>query len=331
MYGISVNKKMAAKFLAICISMLWLCGCDVLDDDVAPENKDIRISGNELYVLPDGSGFINLNALVQSQQSVRLDVTTQPAKGTLSEISKGMLHYRPDQNFIKGKDIFQLSVFSADNKLLKKDTVVIIVENDTTKLPCGIYPKNDYVFDVKGEMAINAMINDVLCGDSAQYRLEIYEPDPSAPPYAGTAMVVDNYILYKPGNGFNGTDKIVYRIVNKNDASKVGFGIVYIEKAPSCTFTLRDDHYRFRYDTLTSDTLHLDVLLNDQLCSLPLSSYGFEITEFGDEGTAFRSNIAPIGYRLPSNVTRTFTDSVAYSMCLGQQCKSAKVYITIDH
>src|SRR5687767_13415711 len=117
MYGKSLNNKNALKFLAICISILWLCGCDVLEDDVAPQNKDIRISGNELYVLPDGSGFINLHALVQSQQSVRLDVTTQPTRGTLSEISKGMLQYLPDQNFVKGKDIFQLSVFSADNKL----------------------------------------------------------------------------------------------------------------------------------------------------------------------------------------------------------------------
>jgi hypothetical protein len=307
-------------------------GCDVLESDVAPEKPVVEITGNEIYMIQNGTGVIDLNAMIKSAGSVRLDITGQPRKGDLSEVSTGILQYSPNAQFKKGRDFFEFSVYSQNNSLLKRDSIIIIVESDTTNLPCGIYPQNDFVYDISGPAIINVLFNDVLCADSTQVGVEIYRPDQS--PDYGTAVVQANQILYTPGNSFTGVDKIVYKVFNLSDTTKFGIGIVYINKTPNCIFETYADNYVFRADTLNNDSLHLNVFNNDQLCGTPVSSYVFTLLQDGNVGDAVYQNsggLTGLTYSFSDTLAHTFTDSLTYRLCKDARCRTAKVYIKVNY
>jgi hypothetical protein len=309
-------------------------GCDVLESDVAPETPAVEITGNEIYMIQNGTGVIDLNAMVKSAGSVRLDITGQPRKGDLSEVSTGILQYSPNAQFKKGRDFFEFSVYSLDNNLLKRDSIIIIVESDTTNLPCGIYPQNDFVFDVSGPTSINVLFNDVLCVDSTQVGVQIYQP--SQLPDHGTAVVQsNNNILYTPNNSFTGVDKIMYRVFSLIDTTKFGIGTVYINKTPTCIFDVYNDNYVFNADTLTSRTVRLNVFNNDQLCGIPADSlYTFTMIQDGNIGSAVYQNsgsVPDFAYSFSDTINHTFTDSLIYQLCKDARCRTAKVYIQMNY
>lgn len=209
------------------------------------------------------------------------------------------------------------------NKLLKEDSVIIIVETDTN-FPHGFHPQNDTVYGVTGEVTIDVLHNDVLRADSAQVGVVIYGAGLGFPPHAGTATVVSgNRIRYIPGGGFNGHDSIFYKVFSLADPAKSGIAKVVIAPSPLCQFQLMNDNFVFETDTLTTDTVWLNVFQNDQLCFTPVSSYQFEVLDDGRVGSAFYDIAGGLGYRLPDDVPQ-FRDSVIYRMCYRQRCETAK-------
>lgn len=302
--------------------LLFSAGCDTLEDDHIAD-PDIQIQNNQVVILPDGTTLLDLKAMVKSAGRVKLNINTPPGNGTLTEFSDGLFQYSPKAGFNKGQDAFSFSIYSLQNTLLDSDTVTIILENDTTKLPCGLYPRNDFAYGVTGKTTINVLFNDFLCGDSTDIGLEIFQ-HASLPAMKGTAVVKNNMIEYTPGPGSAEGDMFIYRVFDKTDAAKVGFATVYILPEPICNFELFNDSFTFRRDTLDSDTVQLTVLNNDQLCG---AGYQISLPNDGNVGEAFIAD--PIRYRIPANFQTSFTDSVTYKVCYGTDCRQAKVYVSV--
>lgn len=323
------QRKAVLMYLLMIPACLWLHGCDVLEPDVDPGNPQVQIIDKELYVTPNGSGYIDLYSMVKTQGTVRLDVTSQPRRGSLTEMGKGLFQYTAGGDFRKGTDSFTFQIYSQNNTLLREDSVVIVVETDTTDFPRGFYPQNDTAYNIVSEITIDVLANDVLGAGSAQVGVEIYRPGPDFPPHAGTATVVSgNMIWYSPRAGVNGYDSIFYKVFSLADPSKFGIAKVLIAPGPSCQFQLMDDSFVVATDTLLGDTVWLNIFQNDALCSIPVKNYQFEILEDARAGTAFYDSAGGFGYRLPEEPYMVI-DTVIYRMCYRQRCATAKAIIKL--
>ncbi|HEY0656366.1 MAG TPA: Ig-like domain-containing protein [Chryseosolibacter sp.] len=322
------KKFRTLPLLATAFVLLLLYSCDMLESDVSPVVPEVEFEGGEIYIAKNGTGIIDLNAMIKSTGAARLDVTGKPAKGTLSKLSNSVLQYVPGSDFSNGRDAFEFSIYGRDNSFIGKDTVIIIVEPDSTQLPCGIYPLNDVVKGVTGTVTIPVLNNDILCGDLSNYAVEVYQPNNSYPPSFGTATVQANAIRYTPGPNFAGTDSIVYKVYDVRDTARWGIARVFISKATSaCTFEAYPDNFVIRRDSISSDTVFLNIFQNDQLCNRPVSNYQFTLLDDGHVGTATYNN-SGLQYRIPPS-TQTLSDSAAYKLCYGGRCETAKVYIQV--
>jgi hypothetical protein len=320
---LTVNPLNLLRFA--CCTLL-LAACDVLENDVTPEGPGVEIGDTQVYTLSNSTAYIDLYSLVKTQGTVRLDIASQPTKGSLTELSRGFLLYSPGEGFTKGRDAFRFSIYSEDDQLLKTDSIIIIVEDDTTNLPCGIYAVNDSVIGTGTEpVTIDVLRNDILCSDSTNLKVEVYRPNETFPPYNGSAEVLsDNRIRYTPGSTSTGWDKIVYKVYSVNDSSIVSFGMVYIIPEPSCVPFLADDDYTAVLDTLQQDTLWIPVFANDVRCA----NDSVRIVNAPHHGTAYveQDNIK---YVLSDSVITEVKDSLTYKVCAGQHCDVAKVRITV--
>jgi len=316
------NISQLSKFLGMGLIAL-LSACDVLEQDATPDGSSIKIDGSKFYTLPNNSAYIDLYSLVKTQEKVQLKVVSQPSKGAISEMGKGVLKYSPNTSFTKGSDSFRFSVLTTDNKLLRTDSVVIVVEKDSTKLPCGIYTQSDYVdAPATGSITVNVLKNDILC-DSAHIALEIYNP--SAFPLHGSALVIGNKIKYTPNSSFKGTDQVFYKVKSTLDSSKYNIGIVFLA---SKDFTLRNDTFTIRKDTLGTNTLSLYVFKNDSLPYNGGTNYTSSVISQPHHGTTTIYGTSIVFYQLTSPPA-VMTDSLTYQVCKGATCKTAKAYIKI--
>jgi hypothetical protein len=335
-------KSLLTKAVLFSLPALFYA-CDPVDHDVTPGGPTVDLVGTEVIMLSNGSAYIDLYSKIKTNGTVRVDIASQPRKGDLSEVGTGFLKYSPDRYFTRGRDAFAFSIYDENNRLLKSDSLVIIVEDDSTNLPCGIYPQDDYVYHVTGPVQINVRENDILCADSMNLILEVYRPNNSFPPHAGTATVLSNNVIqYTPGSNFNGSDEFIYKVFSANDSSLVGFAVVHISSDTACNFVVNDDAYTFsvdslsQYDSLSLDSIRYDsvrlyVLNNDILCDSMGTGHSFNIIQYPVHGTAYyNNNDAFIGYTFPHNGSSTsFTDSLVYRVCVDQGCKVGRVKINV--
>jgi hypothetical protein len=280
----------------------------------------VEITGDEVYVLSNGTSFIDLQSKVQSNLEARLAVTSSPSHGTLTDLGKGIIQYAPKAGNTRVTDGFEVTVYSKSNEILKKDTVVIIVVNDSTKLPCSIYPVNDYVYNVSSVVTIDVTANDIIC--SGNVSVAVYRPENSFPPYYGTATVSGNKIVYTPGASFTGEDKLMYKLTAANDPKLSAYGMVYISGDSSCGLVLHDDV--FLYDSLgAGSTIKLPVFLNDSICKA-LNLYQVNIQTNPLLGKASITSDG-ILYEVPNSIGLIFYDHLTYEVCLDAICKTARV------
>jgi hypothetical protein len=260
-------------------STLWIFGfiamamsCDVMESDPDILEPQTDITGKEIFVMANGASIINLNTALQSNVPARIALTSEASFGSLTDLGGGILQYSPSVGDSKGRDGFEFTVYAMNNDIIKRDSVVIIIENDSTKLPCNIYPMPDYVHGVdQNPVLIDVTENDIICG--AQVIVSVFKPQSSFPPRFGRAEVVDNMIRYTPGPNFERTDKIIYKLTSVADSSKTAYGLVYLAGDSACNFRLGDDRYTFLFRQLNGDSLiTLPVFKNDSLCK-PLNQY----------------------------------------------------------
>jgi hypothetical protein len=318
--------------------MAFCFGCDTLEDDTSPTPGGVEVTNNKVYTWSGNSAYIDLSSMVKSSENVRFDITSQPKKGNLTAMGGGLLQYKPASMNMR-RDAFSFSVYTASNKLIKTDSVVIIVEDDSTSWPVGFYPKDDSVYvqdSLKNAVVIPVLANDYLSGDSTDIKVEIYRPDNSFPPYFGNAVVLsDNTIRYTPGSNFPGRDKIMYRVYSTTNPSLSGIAMVFIYSSPKvqfCKWLLRADSITIdsRKFPNTSDTaIYYNVIANDTLCYTE-TQYTFAISKSPSHGSASINEQGILKYYFSLADTLPRMDSLRYEVCTKQQCKSARVTIRLQ-
>jgi hypothetical protein len=317
------------------VSMAWFfAACDVLEDDATPRKPTVEVANSEFHIPADGSAYIDLYSMVKTNAKIRLNVSSQPDKGDLSEPAKGLLRYAPFENFNQGRDSFAFSIFDEHDELLLSDTIIIIVEEDSTNLPCGYYPHDDYAYASNAPIAVNVLANDFLCGDSLDVKLEIYRPDNSFPPHHGTATVNSNYIVYTANSNMQ-SDTVVYKVSSLKDNTLFGYAVLHIAAGhDTCSMNAFDDFVSHRDSTSSlADSVDLRVTLNDQLCGNTITN--FMIVDAPSHGEV---RMYPVSGGSHWNITyyyslgdtgNTIQDSLQYKWCVGPECHTAKTRIQI--
>jgi hypothetical protein len=317
---VSRKIEILSTFFRLGLIITFLASCDVLESDPDVLEPAVEITGEEVYVLSNGTSFIDLQSRVQSNLEARLAVTTSPSHGTLTDLGKGIIQYAPKAGNTRVKDGFEVTVFSTNNEILKKDTVVIIVENDSTKLPCSIYPVNDYVHNVTSPVAIDVTANDIIC--SGDVIVSVYRPENTFPPYYGTATVSGKKIVYTPGASFSGEDKLMYKLTAANDPKLSAYGMVYVSGDSSCMLRLNDDQLSFG-GLLAGSTINLPVFGNDEICGA-LNLFQVNIKTNPLFGKAFVTS-DEVYYVVPDSAGYALNDHFTYEVCLDAVCKTARV------
>jgi len=318
---------LASVILPIGVALL-VAACDVFQDDAVPNKPVVE---NEIHVLKNNSTYIDFNKLANTQGEISVAISSGPQKGTLTNVAAGLLKYSPNSNFTQGQDVFKYSIFNANNDLLESDSVIIIVEDDTTHLPCGLYAHDDYVNTASSPVIIEALQNDIICGDTSDLKIEVYHPDNMYPPHQGTAYVVANRIWYEANTTGNVSDTIIYRISKISDPSVYAYASVFVNiSADTCELVLFDDDY-FLDKPIGADSLLLTLLENDQLCDTVAS---FTLVESPHQGNATILYNSELGYHVRYNYNlvhpdSAIYDSLQYQVCDLQRCKTARTRIVI--
>ncbi len=299
--------------------------CDMLESDPDILQPTTELTGKEVFVLANSASFIDLNASLKSNVPARIAVTSDTRFGKITDLGKGILQYEPTIGNSKGRDDFEFTVYTLNNEIIKRDTVVIVIENDSTNLPCNIYPRPDYVYGVNQDsVIIDVLSNDIICGSNVT--VSVFKPSNSFPPYFGQAEVLGNKIRYMPGSDFQGADKIMYKISSVSDSSRVAYGMVYITNDSACNFRLSNDQYVFNQRAVDSLAV-LPVFQNDSLCHA-LNRYLINLKAGPQFGQALRVANG-FSYKVPANVSYPFADNFTYEVCLDAVCKTARVDIKL--
>ena len=299
----------------------------MLESDPDLKTPTVEISEKEIFVFANSPAFIDLNSKLESNVPASIAITSQTRHGDLTDLGNGILQYIPSLTNANSRDAFEFTVLTTSNQILKRDSVIIIIENDSTELPCNIYPVPDSVYVLREvPVLIDVIENDVICGGSVI--VSIYKPVNSFPPHFGQAEVQGNRILYSPGSEFEGSDKIMYKLTGATDPSRVAYGIVYLTgNSTSCSFRVDDDLYVYG-ENVKDSLLSLPVFANDSLCE-PISQYQVNLKSQPLYGQALITH-NNIQYKVPVSPTVPFTDSFEYQICLNATCKTARVNVRLE-
>jgi hypothetical protein len=327
--------KGMSKIFAMVFFVALFSSCDMLESDPDIQKPTADITDQQIFARSNNSVLIDLNSKVQANQIVTLAVTSSTRHGDLTDLGKGLLQYSPNAG--ASRDAFTFTVYDQNMDIIKLDSVIIIIEDDSTNLPCSIYPANDFVNRnaLHFTVSIDVLANDIFCGyDSTELKISIYQPDSISfvYPYAGTAKVLSNSeIEYTTGSTFSGHDKFIYKVQAKNDPAVFAFGIVYITGSSACDLQLNDDDYAFDLDSAGIDAgVFLPVFYNDVLCDSTTSgSYHYRISTSPQFGVA-SINSKGIQYNPDSVAIGQFrTDSLRYEVCNDAKCAKASVLISL--
>jgi hypothetical protein len=299
----------------------------MLESDPDLKTPTVEISEKEIFVFANSPTFIDLNTKLESNVPASVAITSQTRHGDLTDLGNGLLQYIPSAGDANSRDAFEFTVLTSSSQILKRDSIIIIIEKDSTHLPCNIYPVPDSVHVLREvPVLINVTKNDVICGGSVT--VSIFKPGNSFPPHFGQAEVQGSRILYSPGPGFNGADKIIYKLTGATDSSRSAYGVVYLTgDSSSCSFKVSDDLYVYG-ENVKDSLLSLPVFSNDSLCE-PMSQYQVNLKSQPLHGQA---SITPnnIQYKVPVSPSLPLIDSFEYELCINATCKTARVNVMVQ-
>lgn len=323
--GLNINS--IALFIVIAIITALLSSCDVMEPDADVLEPRVELQDDEVYVLSNNTAFIDLASRIKTTKPVRLSITSTTKHGELTDIGQGLLQYTPSAGDQKLIDAFTFTAFAENDAIIKVDTVVIVVENDSTHLPCGIFTNNDYVYGVQKRVPvrIRVLANDYICSaDSSDLVVSIFRPNDSLPPKHGTAEVNGTDIIYTASNTFTSQDKLIYKIYGAGNEQNASYGIVFLTGGSACRVSPRNDIFTISQDSLKS-VVRLPVFQNDSLCE-SLNQYQVSISKAPSKGSV-SVNQFELTYQVyeTASVTPTFADFFFYQVCIDGTCKTARV------
>ncbi|HYG03409.1 MAG TPA: Ig-like domain-containing protein [Chryseosolibacter sp.] len=356
-----LKSMLSLPLLSFFMGMVILSGCDMLQEDKSAQQPELEFVSDPLVITPAGSGIIDLRSLIASSGNYSFQISQRPTLGTLQSMGGDVLRYTANEGVNEGQDAFIVSVFSSANSLLGQDSVSIVITQDSTNMPCGVYAINDYAYysdstAVDGHIDIDVLLNDILCGvEPSQIEVSIPEDlmegsNPLPQAHFGTVSVLaDNRIRYTPDDMFNGTDSIIYKLVKPAGVPEAGdpeitaYGFIFISAQKSnppdssCkdSFYLNDDFYVIRLndqDSTAGDSTNVRKIFiglfdNDFLCP----AYTFEFTDPENGGIISEWNYAgQMYYEAPPLAVTGFADSFSYEVCIEGVCREASVTITCE-
>jgi Regulator of chromosome condensation (RCC1) repeat len=205
--------------------LLVIVACDSFKEDfIEPENL-VTFTQTEFYILPGSSIIIDQKSLIQEAFSdISVSISQMPTRGELTPLDSFLLKYKPGYDFREGKDQFVFSVWS-EGKVLKTETMTILMKQHRDELPCSVYTVEDQVSVKAGaSIAIRVLENDRLCGtDSSSPQVAIY----SSPRYGEGRLEGDSRIVYTAGPLFKGSDEMVYKLTTST-GGKTSYGVITI-------------------------------------------------------------------------------------------------------
>lgn len=306
--------------------MLAVFSCDLFEKDAVPDDQSANVVQHDFYVLPNSSAVFDLRSLVTAQEEISVSITDQPNRGSLNKLTESIYRFDPLDSFTSGKDQFVIA-FHRNGATLKSDTVVIIVEQDTTQFPCEIFAVEDLVStNVGEEVIIPVLQNDRVCGFSRNsLTIEIHTF-----PSNGEAKVTEDSIYYRPETGFSGKDQFIYKISVPDHPVVLGLVTVQVGAQP-CGIQLNPDHFTSMVTDLTLATIDLSVVANDQLCSIDTAKASFTIVKQPGNGTLNVVRFGHIQYTTSAPVTQDMTDSLTYEICFNNKCYETGVRLSFIH
>jgi hypothetical protein len=318
MWRITTYWNEGLNFFLILAVAAFLSGCDSIEGDVLPQNP------------LDGSSYIDLYSRITTNGNVSLEIKSLPQHGSLSEVAAGFLKYSPDNGF-KGSDAFTFSVFGQQNNLLLTDTITIIV-NDSTDLPCQIYPKEDVIYTPDATVDVPVLRNDFICGDTSDVVVQIYQPG-GFPPIHGTATVTAaKAIRYTTNSTQSFTDTVLYKVSRASDSKVFSFGALYIHHETNCDTEFRD--LIISAETSDSSTYPLmDTLfiaLGDTAMTCGKLYSNISITKAPQKGT-YEIHSPTLYYFFEVQNSEPMTDSLRFKLCDGPDCLDGRLRIDINH
>jgi len=298
--------------------------CDIIEPDNDVVTPSAEIKEKEIVVLANSPTFIDLNSKLKTNTPARAAITSQPRYGELTDLGNGLLQYTPAVGDNHGRDDFEFTFYTANNDIIKRDTIVVIIEDDSTKLPCNIFPRADYVYGVhRNPILIDVTRNDIICGGSVT--LSLFQPGSEFPPQFGDVEIVGNKIRYTPDASFKTSDIIIYKLTTKLDSTRSAYGIVYLKADSSCRFGVGDDNFIFNSYFLDSARF-LPVFANDSLCG-PINNYQVYLKSLPQRGEV---SLSTGGFTYTANEFEVapLSDHFVYQVCRDGVCKAGSVKLT---
>jgi hypothetical protein len=303
---------------------VFTVSCDSFEKDAITGENEVTVSDKQFYTLPNSSTVIDLKSIVKAYSNVTLMVNDEPDHGNLTKIGESIFNYRPNSDFTKGKDSFGIEI-SKDGKVLLTDSIIIIVDSDTTQFPCTLVAVEDSVWydnsPNPGPTATRVWVleNDRLCGVAKE---DVIITVISTPMHGIANVKSPQHILYEADAHYGGSDQFVYRISSSTDSANFSYGLVNISVYDgTCTLNPLDDFVDVNYDEVSKD---FDLMANDQFCAGATSF--FIVTYPKGNVTLFDNGI--IRYTPPPIGVKT-VDTLVYQLCHLSECKQAVVTINI--
>src|SRR5687768_15142156 len=124
--------KSSFLFKIFLLSCTLLSSCDMLESDPDLKTPTVEFSEKEIFVFANSPTFIDLNAKLESNVHASIAITSQTRHGDLTDLGNGILQYTPSVGNANLRDAFEFTVRASSNQILKRDSIIIIIENDST-------------------------------------------------------------------------------------------------------------------------------------------------------------------------------------------------------
>lgn len=242
-------------------SSLIPCNAGSLPDNITtPVNTPVSVDvlQNDRFC----SAVIDLSSLAVQRAPKHGKVTISGSKTT----------YTPDPNYV-GYDEFLYKITATVKQTRTYIATVKVIVGDIYK-DCQIKLNDDQVSMrprfVTDTILIAPLLNDQLCQPTRTIPLTIAK----APAHGKVVVQKNQYLIYRPNEGYTGTDELVYQ---RCDGTCQQATVTITIKAPdaSCKLTAVDDSFKYSLSKPPADfktgTALLSLLGNDQICA-PIAS-----------------------------------------------------------